>query len=419
MEKSGFRATMVVAALASSMLMGQPLPAQDSEADTDQAKPDPHPDITAKTKRAAARAKQYAEEEKEFEAKVARDKARLDALGLPSFEGKTTLKEGAGALEGVMLSSYAVGDAATKIATGLNGTYLVVAGAEAIDFAPAAALKSEMEALKVALQLAIHTGGQTLAAEGKAASDDDEERNDPTMLFAAISAAAGLLRSDVEVSALEASAISDRMLATAVAAKLGSKAILPGAAVASSPAEAANSPLIRHFQDLANLRLQAESVRAELDPEKKAHKRAVAALDAQTKRYDDFYTRVTTPDDKAVIPIANAVRLEQLLGTDRKVLRVYVDKAGGSMLNIKNIATTFGADPVRASGGLLASYTVTNPMDGRVEAAGLLTCRTALANLREVQNGMWRTRKSNKVPTIQDHCEEISRSASLASGASN
>lgn len=116
---------------------------------------------------------------------------------------------------------------------------------------------------------------------------------------------------------------------------------------------------------------------------------------------------MTTPDDKGVVPIVQAARYANLLGDERRVLRVNVDETGGSVVNTKNIATTFGVDPVKVSGGLLVSYTLTDPNMGRVLAGNVLHCRTTLASLRRVQEARWTARPARRGAANAGGCERM------------
>ncbi len=64
-----------------------------------------------------------------------------------------------------------------------------------------------------------------------------------------------------------------------------------------------------------------------------------------------------------------------------------VEKGGGSLLKRSNLWTALGAPTVGITGGLIVSYTLTEPRGGGFLQGGALVCRTALTNLRDVQSG--------------------------------
>jgi len=331
---------------------------------------------------------------------------RISALGLPSFEGRTTLNQGAGSMEATMLASYAVDAAALRISgqveraqSAANPTtnVIVLAGDEALDFGRVGAMDTELNAISdvfAQLGFAAPHVAEAVPLEGSEAGGVAA-----SAVIAAATAAAGLLRSNTEVTALDLQAISNRALATAVAARLDS-AILPSAAIgrlADSPASASGWRGMSLFQKYTNLLERRRLINeargpAPVEPAKptERYKELTAAL----ARFDAAAARITTPDaTTGVVPLAQAMRLEAMSRDNPRVLRVYVDRAGGSLINRTNILTTVGLkDPVRVSGGMLASYTLTDPASGRLLAADIITCRTTSTPLRSVHRGVWGNR---------------------------
>lgn len=339
-----------------------------------------------------ARIKAEAELER---ARADRDRARVDritALGLPSFEGKTTMGEGAGAMEATMLASHAVRAAAAMIASDGTGDttrpVVVLAGDEALDFGRIGALGAEMDAIRGMMMRAMAREGGGFA--GAAA------------LISAATAAAGLLRSDTDVAALDASALSNRVLAGMVAGQIGTRAILPSAAIGSLPEESQQTDwtkmsLLQKLNALVTLRdvVDKETKQQGLkpvDPEKptKAETAKLAPYVAALARFDAFYARVTTADAAGALPIVQTVRLERILNDKPQILRVYMDKVGGTRVTRKNIGTTLTFSPaVKISGGLVASYSLTEPATGRQIAYDLISCRTAFTTMSSVQSDIW------------------------------
>lgn len=319
---------------------------------------------------------------------------RIKALGLPSFEGKTELGANAGAMEATLLSGQALGAAAQYIggADALKGKKVIVLTlSESLDLGQASAIDLEM---KMISRLFDNAGVDPvdLALLGGGAGT-----------IAAISAVAGLLRSDSTLSGIEVSAIDDRMLAWAVAGKLGGNAILPAAAIGGAPGDKAKA-LFNAFASLVERRSQAETLRTALAAKKDpapAEKIQLAALNAAASRHDAFAARVTTPAANGAIALISAGRVADILAPDTPVLRVHVDRAGGSLVNTRNIATTFGVDPLKISGGLIASYLITDPSSGTVAASDTIACHTTLTSIRRVQERRvdWRKDKDgNTLP---------------------
>lgn len=331
-------------------------------------------------------------------ARAERDRAaadRITALGLPSFEGKTTLGAGVGSMEATMLASHAVHRAAMEIsrasrAAAPNRPFIVLAGDEALDFGRVGAIGAELDA--------IHVHFERLTARPQ--SSEAGGFVGASAAISAITAAAGLFRSDTEVTALDLQALSSRVLAMAVASRLGKLAIMPTAAIGALPpdgpvpADWSKRSLIQKLNGLALKRNEvAAAMPTPADPKNPtaAEKAAIADFTAALARFDTFFARVTTADDKGAVPIVQAARLDQIWRRGPSVLRVHVEKAGGSLIKNTNILTTLALDdPIRITGGLVASYLLTDPATGDVIASDLLSCSTTVSRLRPVQRGYWR-----------------------------
>lgn len=354
------------------------------------AEEDPNADLTAEAARLNAQAGVATAEAAKINAQAARDKARVDALGLPSFEGKTTINTGALAVESWMLASSAVNAAARQIRSGVSDAQgdrkvILLAGDEPLDFGLLGAIETEVKALAQQLESACQQDGKTCLAS-------ETVTNSPAMISAVIGAAAGLLRQNTELSGIDVS-LNSRVLAAAVASKMAGKGIIPTAATAFDETTAGTNSVLTNFFRLVTTATSARQVRDNLAGVKKPsqkQKNALAALNTALTRYDAFYTKMTSAESSGVVPLANAARLRQLLDGRPLVLRVDVEKAGGSVVKRENLFTLLGADPVAISGGLVASYRLTDPYTGVVSAAGMVTCRTASMRLRHVQDATWK-----------------------------
>jgi hypothetical protein len=369
------------------------------------AQNDPNAATAADTARLTADTARINAEAGRINAEAARDQARIAALHLPSFQGTTTLNAGAGAMEAAILTSHTVMGAAAIIKDAVDRAYpqtssttepiIVLAGDEVLDFGRVGAINAEMDA--------IHAEFLRLLAIDRAAHhrrppsiSRAEAGGSATAIISAVTAAAGLLRSDTEVTALDITAISNRVLATAVATHIGARAILPAAAIGSIDDPPSNGGwqdmrVLQKLNGLMAMRILVEAARDRIPDASKPTQ--AAPYTAILSRFDAFVTRVTTADANGGVPIVQAARLSSLWSLRPRVLRVYVDKAGGSLIRTTNIVTTLALDsPVRVTGGLIATYTLTDPSSGSVLAGGIITCRTAMSRLREVQQGVWRNR---------------------------
>lgn len=327
-------------------------------------------------------------------AEAGRDKARIESLGLPSFEGKTTLSgTGAGAMEASMLAMHALQAAAGSIsdavcnraaaATGAatggctakpNRTkYLVLAGPEALDLSVVSAMKAQMAGMRQQFED---------AGIGRTQGELRGLFAGPAGVISGINALAGLLRTETTVTATDVSSVSERALANAVASRLGGHAYLPGAAIGKIPADA---PLLVEFEQLVQLRrLAAAAAAVETNAARKED------LSAAISRFDTFSTKVSTADEKGSVPIVRAARLDALADGDPPVLRIHVDKSGGTFIQRKNLGTHLGLDPLRVTGAVIASYSVTEPGTGKLIHSNIYVCRTGLSRLRPIHDANWK-----------------------------
>jgi hypothetical protein len=321
---------------------------------------------------------------------------QIDAL---KQQGKYTVNPGSVAIESWLLTSTAIESTADKIHGAVAGVIkndvpvvrgrtvetpeedepkdepaqpaqrkiLVVTGDEQLEFGQAAMMKTEITTLTHRLKSACGCGEQVRALASPA--------------LAIAGAIVGLLKSDVQLDAVEQS-VDAKLLAAAVAARLPDAAI-PSAAIAGD----GGGELIGLFNRLVSI---AEQAREKYDKLPQAEKEKATRLKSALDYYDKFYDRVTTANDKGVVPIVLAARLHKLIENDPYVLRVNTEKAGGTLLKRTNVVTALGGESVFISGGLVSSYQLTDPTDGRMVRAGVITCRTTLTSLKRVQNASWR-----------------------------
>ena len=355
-------------------------------------------------------------------ASTARLKAQMDALGLPTAEGKTTLGTNAAMIETWMLSAATLDAAARVIAddvavhlqphgnltadsgarpgrggigaaaaaatgTGQQApakpTILLLARGDDLNLDSANNLLFETRDLRTKLEGAI----PQQCKEGKASGGEEGG----AIPLAAVGALVGLLKTDTDVSGIDVP-MGDEMLVSAVGRRLKDKArvIIPAAAIAPPN----GGTLATAWQALANTQERAKDCRIKYakNPQTAFVKKKLAALDAMITRVERFDAKVTTPDDKGRIPLAQAIRSDALLEHEPKVLRVHVEKAGGSVLKRSNLFTALGAPAVGITGALIVEHRLTSPRSGELVTSGESICRTALTNLRDVQAGTVRRR---------------------------
>jgi hypothetical protein len=324
-------------------------------------------------------------------AATARVKAQTDALGIPKVEGKTTVGTNGGVLESWMLSSYAVDASGREIAgnvvSALNSwagattpvppsqrRILLISGDESLSLDTAA---------NVAAQIALVDRNIMLAAPGVCPASVSM-----TAAFGAalpfIGAVANLLKTDTEITGLDFT-VPPRMLAAATGKYLRTShsVVIPTAAVATS----SGSPTAVAWDKLLKSRNVARSCLPATPDDKlpDAVKPKVKALREAIASADDLESKLLKPDDKGNTLLGQAVRVDALVVGDPYVLRVTVEKGGGSMLKRSNVWTALGAPAVAITGGLVSNYWLTDPRTGELILSGNVVCRTAMTNLRDVQ----------------------------------
>jgi hypothetical protein len=364
-------------------------------------------EITAEKDRLIAEKDRITAEKDRLNAQAELERARITSLGLPSYDNKTTLTDGAGKTEALILAANTLGGAASlikdKLTDGtLSGkTYLVLAGDEVFDFARYETLRAEVDAVRLLFDDALGRPQSLVGATGDVAT-----------AMATFKGITGLFAAETTVTGIDlTSALPSRLLALGVASKLGAKARIPSAVIRTAvstgaePAEWSQKSIAQAYAALVADAQSAKAARAEL-PEKPTtdnDKLEAAKLDAALARWKIFNDRASAPDEKGAIPLIVAGRLDALAKRNDLVLRLRVEQAGGSLINTKNLATTLGVDPVKVSGGSIVSYIATDAGTGEVVAGGVISCRSTLTALRHVQTGKWK----DAARDAKDRCDAL------------
>ncbi|WP_313670567.1 hypothetical protein [Sandarakinorhabdus sp.] len=311
--------------------------------------------------------------------------ARMDALGLKPAEGTTTLEDGAGQIEAQMLAVGAMAKAAQKIKDDIGvGPFLLLDGNQAIDLTLAQGIKADLKILDAAVDLA--------RVDPTCTPNDD--RLAITGALPLIGAALSLLRTDTVIRGITITP-SASQLRNAVAAKLGSEAIVMDDL--ANP-DFAKSELLTALDAQTERLQEAAGCSAVLAQGDAASKAKAVVLDAAIKQATDFRAAITKSDGTSPSKLSMAIKFEAVAKDNLKLLRLYTEALGGSLLKRGNVWTALGAPAVGLTSGLVISYRLSDPAKGRVEKSGVLVCRTALTNMREIHAG--RVRASDCGVTI-------------------
>lgn len=84
-----------------------------------------------------------------------------------------------------------------------------------------------------------------------------------------------------------------------------------------------------------------------------------------------------------------AARIQTILGsgTNTSILRVSIEKAGGSITNTDSIWTRLGAPAIKLTGALVLSYRVVDPRTGATSKAGLVVCHAPRKTMDQLHRG--------------------------------
>lgn len=329
--------------------------------------------------------------EKELtEAQTAAVKARLDALGLPLAQGKTTLGEGAGAMEASMLSAAAMNQAAEAIAAeGIDGPVIVIASSEKLDFSLPVSLTTQMAVVtedaralaKAACEpaeIAIKPKPKPKPQEGW--SGIMPKTFVPPGLFSTVGAAISLLKIDTKISAVAVANPTETAIVAAVAGRVGGYAL----SEAVLPSNFATSSVGLAWKDLRLARSELVDCHSRLI---RAEETDLAAKVATSVGHVDTFIQAISKPEAGGSLIVRAAILEKAIPANAKVLRVTAERTGGTLIQRTSILTAFGATGVSLTGGLVVSYRLTDPVTGKISKSGLLVCRTAHTRLSDVHKG--------------------------------
>ncbi len=361
------------------VLASAPVSAEDDEED---------PRVKELTKRVELLEKQaeLATQQKELvDAEAALIAARIDALGLPEFENTTELKgANAGQFEATLLASDSIAEAGETIAKKLEEKaagkpIILLAGDEEVAWKASQFIRSQIDYRRRRLrELTDRIGTQPSVLMSV----------DPILFSAAITTAAKLFGQTTTVSAVAVSA-DDNLLARSVTLHL-SAARHPDALVYVAPENSLLSEFgnLQYYVRAANQR--AKDLGSTDAAKNEPLKSQLSSFKEEIEDAEKFADSLVAPDSKGNIPLYEAARYAGVLAGDAVIARVYSEYSGGSSVTKGNIGTFFGADPVKISGGLVASYSLSEPKTGAILTSGIVTCRTAFTSLRRVQDDSWR-----------------------------
>ncbi len=307
-------------------------------------------------------------------------KAQMEALGLPKTEGRTTLGTDAGKMETWMLAASTLDAAATEInKVHWAGSIVLLDSDDTFDLSRGAMLRREIIALSSAFDAAAGPNcgrGVALAVPP----------------LAVIGTILSLLRTDTEISGLTVENAEGALL-NAIAAKGAAtgRYVIPAAIVrVSDTGETATElkKLIDMRQLVPACRSQIQSS-ARTAAQKKEAAAKISVIEALATRIDAYLTAIGTRSEGKPSELDMALLGDTIIeqNPNLRVMRVKLEKAGGTLLKRANLFTMLGAPAVGITGGAVISWNLTDPETGKVHGGGVLVCRTKLTNLGDIQRG--------------------------------
>jgi hypothetical protein len=321
--------------------------------------------------------------------------AILKSLGVPETKGETTLGEKAGELEGSIIAAQAVRASARELFKLID---------KQTEDRPVLVQTSQSPPFLGGYTILSAKAGQlTEQADALLGQVCSDRVSDASGLFgtasftplAAISTALSLLKTDTDVTGFSIDNLDDS-LAAAIAGQLSHARVLGGPVLLTptNPAVKVIDQVLAKKEDLRALLAGDGCTAPPTDAQKQAANSLVGAID------DLVSKALARPSDGGLSLLETAASTADLeIGASEAdvnplVLRIVIDKAGGSVFKRSNLWTALGAEAIAMTGGLTAHYWLNDPTNGKVEAAGIVFCRTQKANFDRVHHSDIRTKCS-------------------------
>jgi len=368
----------------------------------------------AKAAEATAKARQA-----EYEAQEAATRAKFGPLAEVSREGSVEAGTHAGKLEAQVLAADAMRDAANVVVTKLKTrrevrdnnckgvtnaahranlgcdverpTIILFTDAEKQNFEAYDAFVIQIGDIDAGLEAAIQLASQPAPKPSRGTSVSTSALG---IAGAAtiLSVAGNLFRSDYKVEGMDLAATNDSLFAKAIIERgleqrvqyslhLGIMMLRPVGSVSKNEA--------RMLMD--NAALKRSSLAAEVEKLRPDKNRAavVAKMDSALKRFDDFATKLATPDASGQVSFVAITRQadinKRLRDKGSMMLFVKADYSGGSTYTQKNFFTFFGGVPFYISGGALTSFTLLDGSSGDILEAGVVDNITPFRRIRDIR----------------------------------
>jgi hypothetical protein len=332
------------------------------------------------------------------QAGIVKDKFTVPDSG---FTGSISAGDKAGTIEASLLAAEALNIAATYIAKDVKatGTLVLYTTTQVPDFQALISFRTQRTSTDALLQAAADKLDQVML-KAAALLPPAREAAFPSMIGAAFDAANKLLgyfRTDYAIQGINLTP-DDVLLINALSSKLSGQATVLVPATYNAAALATEVPILTQLNSLASKRifLQQKSdvagtlvtaldkaAATETDAAKKQQETSVSAelktAADQAKialtLYDGLMTKITTPDDKAQVPLTAIIQqdaVQTALAGGARLMTAKLSTVGGSYYTRKNLLSFFGGMPFFTMGGVVVSYNILDGKTGAVLSAGVV-----------------------------------------------
>lgn len=313
----------------------------------------------------------------------------LAYLGLTAADGKNTVGEGAGGIEGHMLASVMAIKAADKVIEHVKGgkePVVLLAGNEVFSLAEYYQADRQLKLLeddtkRFMKQVAVTRCLMPGSLVAPFASLDSIKTITSTPLTEKadkfdfqVSDVLGAFRTSSSFSPVSVT-LGTQLFKNAILSRNNAGVVWVNPGDISQPT--GGDGFIDKFISLRNDLVPFAD--GKCDKTDEAIKKAATAL---LTRVDGL----TASKEGAPSLLDKAAVAATILSTHKaiKVLRVDVDKAGGTLVNTSNIFTSLGVPGITMRGGMVVTYRLVDPITGSTDKAGIINCRVPKRLLKSI-----------------------------------
>ena len=306
------------------------------------------------------------------------EKALLGLIGLEAAAGKTTVGDKAGQLESHILLASMLDDAGIEIAKQIidklsRKKFVVPLGEnQLLDFRLYTQTQNRIMAIKSRLDAFPRNDGCDFARSRPGGVRPAAVP--PNLIPQAI---VGAIKTDTEVSGIDVEPGEQAVINAIVAQSIDPTKWLLPSEIAFGPD---NSQLMSNVDDIVKKALPYSSGKCPNNKELTARATEIMAA----------VNILTTGGEKgAPSMLEAAVFLESTFLNGAKpediaVLRIGVEKAGGTLVNKSNIWTSLGFNGLTISGGLIVTFRLVDPKKGTSSISGSLVCTTPARSFKQI-----------------------------------